>query len=52
VAAGQPKKAEQVLERAAKSSSSDARYWVQLGDLYTRSYLKEDGSSQPADLEK
>jgi tetratricopeptide (TPR) repeat protein len=52
VAANQPKKAEQVLERATKSNSTDPRYWIQLGDLYTRLYLKEDGSSEPADLEK
>lgn len=52
IAVSQPKKAEQVLERATKSTSTDPRYWIQLGDLYTRLYLKEDGSSQPADLEK
>jgi tetratricopeptide (TPR) repeat protein len=50
--AGQPKKAEEVLDHAAKSKSVEAKYWVQLGDLYTRLYLKEDGSSQPAELEK
>jgi tetratricopeptide (TPR) repeat protein len=52
VAASQPKKAEQILERAAKSSTRDAKYWLQLGETYTRSYLKEDGSSEPAALEK
>jgi tetratricopeptide (TPR) repeat protein len=52
VATGQTRKAEQVLERAAKSNYPDAKYWVQLGDLFTRLYLKEEGSSEPAQLEK
>ena len=52
VAGGQMKKAEQVLERASKSSSADPKYWTQLGDLYTRLYLKDDGSSEPAQLQK
>ena len=52
LATGQAKKAEQLLERAAKSEHGDAKYWVQLGDLCTRLYLKEDGSSEPAQLQK
>ena len=32
--------------------TTDADYWVKLGDLYTRLYLKEDGSSQPAEQQK
>jgi tetratricopeptide (TPR) repeat protein len=52
VAAGQPKKAEEVLDRASKSKSVDPRYWVQLGDLYTRIYLKEDGSADPENLQR
>lgn len=48
----QLKKAEQLLDRASKVKSSDAQFWLQLGDLQTRLYLKEDGTSQPADLEK
>ena len=52
MATGQPKKAEQLLDRAAKSEHGDAKYWVQLGDLCTRLYLKEDGSSEPAQLQK
>jgi tetratricopeptide (TPR) repeat protein len=51
-AVGQTKKAEQVLERASKSESTDPKYWAQLGDLYARLYLKEDGSSEPAQLQK
>jgi tetratricopeptide (TPR) repeat protein len=49
---GQTKKAEQVLERATKADRPDPKYWAQLGDLYTRLYLKEDGSSEPAQLQK
>jgi len=49
---GQTKKAELVLERAAKSERAEAKYWIQLGDLYTRLYLKEDGSAEPAQLQK
>lgn len=52
LSAGQTKKAEQVLERAAKSPTDDAKYWVQLGDLYTRLYLKEDGTGEPQAIEK
>jgi len=36
VATGQPKKAEEALDRAGKSKTTDPKYWVQLGDLYTR----------------
>ncbi len=50
MAAGQPKKAEEVLDRAAKAKSPDPRFWIQLGDLYTRIYLKEDGSADEENL--
>ncbi|HEY3897144.1 MAG TPA: tetratricopeptide repeat protein [Chthoniobacter sp.] len=52
VAMGQTKKAEQLLDRAAKSDHGDAKYWIQLGDLSTRLYLKEDGSADAAQLQK
>lgn len=52
IASGQPKKAEEVLERASKSKSTDPHFWIQLGDLSTRLYLKEDGSSDPAQIER
>lgn len=52
MSAEQLKKAEQILERASKVNSSDPQFWVQLGDLQTRLYLKEDGSGAPANLEK
>ncbi|MEQ1862028.1 MAG: tetratricopeptide repeat protein [Chthoniobacteraceae bacterium] len=51
-AAGQGKKAEEVIERASAVKSTDAKFWVQLGDLTTRLYLKEDGTSEPAKLER
>jgi tetratricopeptide (TPR) repeat protein len=52
VAGGQPKKAEQALERAARIENDDPKFWLQLGELYTRLYLKEDGSSAPAELQR
>jgi tetratricopeptide (TPR) repeat protein len=52
IATGQTKKAEQLLDRAAKSDHGDSKYWVQLGDLNTRLYLKEDGSCEPAQEQK
>jgi tetratricopeptide (TPR) repeat protein len=52
VAMGQTKKAEQLLDRAAKSEHGDAKYWVQLGELSSRLSLKEDGSCDPAQLQK
>jgi tetratricopeptide (TPR) repeat protein len=52
MAMGQAKKAEQLLDRAAKSEHGDAKYWTQLGDLFAKLYLKEDGSCDPAQLAK
>ena len=52
IAASEPKKAEALLEKATKSGSTDAKFWVQIGDLYTRLLLKDDGASQPADQQK
>jgi tetratricopeptide (TPR) repeat protein len=51
-ALSQPKKAEQLIDRAMKAEHGDARYWIQLGDLSTRLYLKEDGSADPAQQAK
>ncbi len=50
--AGEPKKAEAVLDKATKAGSADATFWVQIGDLYSRLFLKEDGSGLPDDLQK
>jgi tetratricopeptide (TPR) repeat protein len=52
VAAGDQKKAEAILERARKVNSVDPKYWVQVGDLFTRLYLKEDGSSLPEEQQR
>jgi tetratricopeptide (TPR) repeat protein len=52
VASSQPKKAEQVLERASRIANDDPKFWLQLGELYTRLYLKEDGSSNAAELQR
>ncbi len=52
IAAGDSKKAEALLDKAVKSGSTDAKFWMQTGDLYTRLFLKEDGSSQPDQREK
>lgn len=49
---GQMQKAEEVIDRAEKSKSEDPKFWLQLGDLTTRLYLKEDGSSEPAHIER
>jgi tetratricopeptide (TPR) repeat protein len=51
-AAGDTAKAAQVLERAAASRSLDPKFWVQLGNLYRRLYLKEDGTATEAELAK
>ncbi len=48
----QPKKAEPLIERAAAILNPDPKYWLQLGDLYKRLYLKADGSQSPQDLAK
>ena len=49
---GQEKKADQLLERAAKSAGTVPKYWLQLGELQQHLWLKEDGSAEPAQLEK
>ncbi len=50
--AGQLKKAEQFLDRGARSTSRDPSYWLQLGEIQTRLWLKEDGVSTPENLQK
>lgn len=47
---GNAKKAEAILERAAKSSSPDPQFWLQLGEVVTRRALKSDGSISPEEL--
>ena len=50
--AGQTQKAEQVIERAAKVETRDAKFWIQLGNLQRRLYMKEDGSCTPDELRR
>jgi len=52
LANGQEKKAEQLIDRAAKSESREPKYWAQLGELMQRLFLKEDGTAEPAQLQK
>ncbi len=49
---GQEKKAEQLLERAAKSDSRSPKYWAQFGELLQKLFLKEDGTAEPAQIEQ
>ncbi len=42
---GQSAKAEQVLERAARSKSLDPNFWLSLAELSSRSVLREGGAS-------
>lgn len=51
-AAGDIEKAERSLERARKMAPSDGMYWKQIGDLYTRLFLKDDGQTTPEALQK
>jgi tetratricopeptide (TPR) repeat protein len=48
--AGQPKKAQSVLERALKSETEEAEFWSQLGELCMKLDLKPDGSTAPDKL--
>ena len=52
IARSEQAKADAVLEKAAKVGSTDPKFWVQLGDLYTRIYLKDDGSCTPEQQQK
>jgi len=46
---GQPKKAEEILDRASKVSVEDSQFWLQLGRLYTELLLRPDGSAATPD---
>lgn len=48
--AGQPKKAQTLLERALKSESRDAEFWSQLGEVCMKLDLKPDGATAPDKL--
>ena len=52
LAGGETKKAALLLEQAAKVPSRNAKYWVQIGELAARLYLREEGATPWADLAK
>ncbi len=52
LAAGDPKKARQVLDRAATVKSDDADFWLRLGKLYAAISVKPNETPDPADLQR
>src|SRR5205814_627029 len=52
LAAGEEKKALEVLDRAAKVRSDDANFWVRLGKLYAVILYKTDSSLKPDELKR
>jgi tetratricopeptide (TPR) repeat protein len=52
MARSEPTKAEATLEKAEKVGSTEAKFWAQLGELYSRLYFKEDWSCLPDQLQK
>jgi tetratricopeptide (TPR) repeat protein len=52
VAAGQEKKALEVLDRATKVPSNDASFWLRLGKLYVAVLFKSDSQPKPDELKK
>ena len=50
LAAGEEKKAREVLERAAKVHSDDAAFWTRLGKLYAAILFKPDAQPKPDEL--
>src|SRR6266566_3863758 len=52
VAAGQEKKALEVLDRAAKVRSSDPAFWMRLGKLYMAILFKSDSQPKPDELKR
>src|SRR6059058_2922175 len=52
VAAGQEKKALEVLDRAAKIRSNDANFWMRLGKLYIAILFKSDSQPKPDELKR
>ncbi len=43
-------KAEQLLQRAAKSTSTDPHFWLSLGQLFTDAHFREDGSADSPEM--
>lgn len=52
LAAGEEKKALQVLDRALKVQSDDPAFWSRLGKLYASIVFKTDSEQKPADIER
>ena len=52
VAAGQEKKALEVLDRAAKIHSNDPAFWMRLGKLYMAILFKSDSQPKPDELKR
>ncbi|MGB9474382.1 MAG: tetratricopeptide repeat protein [Candidatus Udaeobacter sp.] len=52
VAAGQEKKALEVLDRATKIRSDDANFWMRLGKLYVALLFKSDSQPKPDELKR
>ena len=50
VAAGQEKKALDVLDRATKVRSDDANFWMRLGKLYVALLFKSESQPKPDEL--
>jgi tetratricopeptide (TPR) repeat protein len=51
-AAGQEKKALEVLDRATKVRSEDANFWMRLGKLYVAILFKSDSQPKPDELRR
>src|SRR5438034_8991328 len=52
VAAGQEKKALEVLDRATKVRSNDPNFWMHLGKLYVAILFKSDSQPKPDELKR
>jgi tetratricopeptide (TPR) repeat protein len=52
VAAGQEKKALEVLDRATRVRSNDANFWMRLGKLYVAILFKSDAQPKPDELKR
>jgi len=52
LAAGQEKKALEVLDRATKVNSNDANFWIRLGKLYVAVLFKSDSLPKPEEFKK
>src|SRR5437667_2782265 len=52
VAAGQEKKALEVLDRASKIRSNDPAFWMRLGKLYMAILFKSDSQPKPDELKR